>query len=84
MQYADVDLAAEGGYLRPLQKEFTVMPTGPNLIVELTPKVQHPILNGIEIYSREVEAEGQILSPETCDQFTNICHAHCISIWGFL
>lgn len=53
-----MDLAAEGGYLTALQKEFTVMPTGPTLVVELKPKVQHPILNGIEIYAREVDAEG--------------------------
>lgn len=60
MQYTDVDLAAEGGYLKPLQKEFTVMPTGPNLVIELKPKVQHPILNGIEIYSREMDGEGAV------------------------
>eukprot|EP00892_Ulva_mutabilis_P000625 jgi/Ulvmu1/10563/UM065_0017.1 len=56
-QYTDVDLAAEGGYLKPIQKEFTVTPTRPNMIIELKPKVQHPILNGIEIYSRETELE---------------------------
>lgn len=60
LQYEDVDLAAEGGYLTALQKEFTVMPTGPTLVVELKPKVQHPILNGIEIYAREVDAEGTL------------------------
>lgn len=59
MQYTDVDLAAEGGYLKPMQKEFMVTPTGPNMIIELKPKVQHPILNGIEIYARETEVEEE-------------------------
>lgn len=76
LQYTDVDLAAEGGYLKPLQKEFTVMPTGPNLVIELKPKVQHPILNGIEIYSREMDGEGALSRFSALWALTSLRH------WG--
>lgn len=56
LQYTDVDLVAESGYLKPVAKEFVVMPTTPNMMIELRGKTQSPLLNGIEIYSREVEA----------------------------
>lgn len=51
-----MDLAAEGGYLKAVVKEFVIMPTAPSLMIELRRKVQNPILNGIEIYAREVQA----------------------------
>ena len=54
LQYEDVDLAAEGGFLRPVVKEFLIVPTGPTMIIELKAKVQNPMINGIEIYSGEV------------------------------
>lgn len=54
MQFKQLDIVAEAGAFSPLVKEFTFVPAGPTMVLELVSVVDNALINGIEIYSREV------------------------------
>lgn len=54
VQFTGVDIVKEVGAFAPLVKEFTFVPSGPNMVIELKSEVDNALINGIEVYSREV------------------------------
>ena len=54
MQFTGLDIVAEVGSFSPLVKEFTFVPSGPTMVIELVSVKDNALLNGIEVYSREV------------------------------
>lgn len=54
MQFTGLDIVAEAGAFVPLVKEFTFVPSGPTMVIELVSVKDNALINGIEVYSREV------------------------------
>jgi hypothetical protein len=54
LQFVGLDLVKEAGPYTPLVKEFTFVPSGPTMVIELISKKDNAMLNAIEVYAREV------------------------------